>query len=210
MTDDRKRVAICSRNRGFILALGALFEDADLHFGEAPAQRDLPADVLIWHVEGEVPTRELAPIAASTPTLVVGEDDQLLEAVDAGVRGFLPKESSLNQVRAAALTIVGGGSVVPPELLGTLLRHIVDQRRDAVDAKQQLRDLTERELQVFELAAAGARKEEIGRRLFISPGTARTHLQRVYRKLGIHSQAELIALGSKMRGRTEEKDSAID
>ncbi len=60
-----------------------------------------------------------------------------------------------------------------------------------------LQELTDREREVFRLAAEGARKDEIGQRLFISPDTARTHLQRVYRKLGVHSQAELIALAAR-------------
>jgi DNA-binding CsgD family transcriptional regulator len=51
---------------------------------------------------------------------------------------------------------------------------------------------------VFRLASQGARKEEIGATLFISPATARTHLQRLYRKLDVHSQAELIALAVRI------------
>ncbi|HEX6220014.1 MAG TPA: helix-turn-helix transcriptional regulator, partial [Acidimicrobiia bacterium] len=88
-----------------------------------------------------------------------------------------------------------GGGVVPPDLLGRLLRHLVDRRRSLV-APPGFADLTPREKEVFRLAARGARKEEIGETLFISPATARTHLQRVYEKLGIHSQSELIALAS--------------
>jgi DNA-binding CsgD family transcriptional regulator len=208
VANDRKRVTVCAESKGFRYALGAIFADADLSLRKWPPAETRSSDVLIWHFEDRIPTRELAPVAAATPTLVVGDESYLLQAVDAGVRGFLPKGTPLDEVRDAALTIAGGGAVVPPDLLGTLLRHIVEQRREVEQFSDRLAELTERELQVFELAAAGARKGEIGQRLFISAGTARTHLQRVYRKLGIHSQAELIALGSRInaRGRTMKGD----
>jgi DNA-binding CsgD family transcriptional regulator len=93
--------------------------------------------------------------------------------------------------------------VVPPDLLGSVLHHLVERRRRS-RPPVDLSSLTNRETEVFELAAEGLRKEEIAERLYISPATARTHLQRVYRKLSIHSQAELMTLA--VHGGREEKD----
>lgn len=152
-------------------------------------------NALVYRVDGTFEDGELARIASAVPTVVLGEDEHLVPAVDANCRGFLPRIASLEEIADAVDTVLDGGGVVPPDLLGTLLRHLVDRRRSPV-APPGFADLTPREKEVFTLAARGARKEEIGEHLFISPATARTHLQRVYEKLGVHSQAELIALAS--------------
>lgn len=162
------------------------------------------SDALVFRVDGQFDEGALAPIALTVPTIVLGEREHLVPAVDSNCRGFLLRETPLEEIASAVETILDGGAVVPPDLLGTLLRHLVDRRR--LEATPPGFDqLTSREKEVFGLAAQGARKEEIGESLFISPATARTHLQRVYRKLGVHSQAELIALASRTRDSIREE-----
>jgi DNA-binding CsgD family transcriptional regulator len=53
--------------------------------------------------------------------------------------------------------------------------------------------LTERELDVLALVAQGLTNRQIGRRLFISPGTVRTHLEHIYDKLGVRSRAGAVS-----------------
>lgn len=206
MANVRKHVTLYGRNDGFKHALAALLTDMTVSLEERPSYDRNTADVVVWDCDERTSTADLARVAVSVPTLVVSDQARLLDAVDAGARGFLPRGTPLDEMRKAVQTIMSGGAVVPPELLGTLLRHIVKQRRQTDEMTEQLHSLTERELQVFELAATGARKDEIGERLFISSATARTHLQRVYRKLGIHSQAELIALRNTMEAQPEVVD----
>jgi DNA-binding NarL/FixJ family response regulator len=158
---------------------------------------DPNTDLLVWRLDGEIMPDRLAAVALRVPTLVLAEESQLIPAVDAGCRGFLTESASLDEIRVAVETILEGGAVVPPDLLGTLLHHVVQRRRERRHV-EALRDLTDREREVFQLAAEGLRKDEIGERLYMSPATARTHLQRIYRKLGVHSQSELMALGIRM------------
>jgi DNA-binding NarL/FixJ family response regulator len=192
---DRNHVTLCGENDGFNHALAALLADMEVSIETQPSP-DADTDVLVWYVNDVFPRKELGSIAREIPTLVVTDQTNLLDAVDLGVRGFLPTGAPLDEVRDAVQVIIKGGAVVPPELLGALLRHIVTQNRQADHVSERIQGLTERELQVYELAATGARKDEIGERLFISSATARTHLERVYRKLGVHSQAELIAMNN--------------
>lgn len=196
MEDHRKHVTICTENDAFGGALRILLQDYEVSIVKRLSDVEPGVDALVYRVDSSPLTESLADIAISTPTLVLGEGDLLISSVDANCRGFLPKTTPLDQVEEAVDTIVNGGAVVPPDLLGTLLRHLVDRRRGSVSLPG-LEELTDREREVFRLAAQGARKEEIGEILFISPATARTHLQRVYRKLGVHSQTELVALAAQ-------------
>jgi len=149
----------------------------------------------VWQVDGEFPTQDLQPAAASVLTLVLADESHLVPAVNAGCRGFLPRSASLDEIHGAVDALLSGQAVIPPYLLGTLLRHMVEmRRRDVAHLDSTLSDLTDREREVFWIASQGMRREEIGKRLFMSPATARTHLQRIYKKLGIHSQSELMAL----------------
>ena len=79
-------------------------------------------------------------------------------------------------------------------MLGPLLRHLIERRREAASAADQLVQLTPREREVLALLADGLDQRAIGAALFISPETARTHIQRLLRKLGVHSRAEAVDL----------------
>jgi DNA-binding NarL/FixJ family response regulator len=203
---DRKLVVICSDNDAFNMGLRLMFDGSEVDVSKDPSEIGRPVDVLIWRLDGDVPGDVLRDISELAPTLVLAPTDQLMAALDAGCRGFLNADASLDEIVGAARTVADGGAVIPSDLLGTVLHHLVErrrQRRPHVD----LSSLTDRETEVFDLAAEGLRKEEIAERLYISPATARTHLQRVYRKLGIHSQAELMSLTVKGGGGEEEDTS---
>lgn len=204
---NRKRVAIHTEDTVFGSALRLLLDGHQVDLVSVPVDAHDGTDVLVWHMEGALPEEAVRIVARRVPTLVVGSETEMLRAVDAGCRGFLPNSSSLEEVRDAVTTIADGGAVVHPALLGTLLRHLVERRRHDREKSRALDGLTRREAQVFRLAANGAGKEEIGERLFISPATARTHLQRVYRKLGVHSHAQLMALAMRVGAVEIEEDS---
>ena len=190
-------MTVCSENIAFGRALTILLQDAfDVGVVSRLGDVDKGSDVLVYQVDRDPPVAALASVAAGTPTLVLGDPRFLIPSVDANCRGFLPQSAPLEDIRHAVISLVDGGAVVPPDLLGTVLRHLVDRRR-MTSVSLGLDELTDREREVFWLAARGARKDEIGEALFISPATARTHLQRLYRKLGVHSQAELMALAAE-------------
>lgn len=193
---NRKHVEIVSESDSLGPALRLLMEDYDVTLASAPDASD--PDVLIWHFGVEVDQPALAEVAHDVPTLVLAHEEQLLRAVDAGCRGFLVDSTPLHAISDAVDTIVDGGAVVAPDLLGTLLRHVVDrQRRDATESSA-IESLTGREREVFRIAASGASRSRIAEMLFISSETVRTHLQRVYNKLGLHSQAELMSFAVRV------------
>jgi DNA-binding NarL/FixJ family response regulator len=151
--------------------------------------------VTVAHFSERVDPALVRALAERMAVVVMGPDREpdLVEAMDAGAAGYLLSDASVSEVVAAIRSVDQGTAVVPPLMLGNLLRHVVDRHRRLQAATAMLDELTPRERDVLELAARGAKRDEIAAILFISPATARTHLQRIMAKLGVHSQAELVA-----------------
>jgi DNA-binding NarL/FixJ family response regulator len=200
-------VIVCSDDEVFSRALGHALHDFEVESVDETKLGELEANALVWKVNGVVPP-DVAEVAARVPTLLLAQDRHLLAAVDAGCRGFLPIDAGLDDIRSAVVTISSGGAVIPPSMLGSLLRHLVQRRRVSREFEESLSSLTPRERDVYQLAARGLGREEIGTALFISPDTVRTHLQRIYAKLGVHSQVELAALSAQISGSEAEASGA--
>jgi DNA-binding NarL/FixJ family response regulator len=131
------------------------------------------------------------------------DEDTLLEAVEAGAEGFLTKSAPLSELVGTIRSVMRGETVIPPRLLGGLLRRLINHRILQDKARRQLDQLTRREKQVLALLAQGASSEAIAEELVISPQTARTHIQNVLSKLGVHSRLEAAAFITKHRILTE-------
>ncbi len=126
--------------------------------------------------------------------LADSEDDQLLiESLEAGATGFLTKGSPLSELIDAARRVQRGEVLIPPRLLGPLLARLIRRRREQDEAYRQMARLTKREKEILALLADGADNNAIAQALVISPGTARTHVQNVLGKLGVHSRLEAAA-----------------
>src|SRR5262249_32898686 len=105
----------------------------------------------------------------------------LAEALAAGVRGFVLKESPLADLVQALERVVAGESYVDPVLAGSVV------------SGRMRGPLTQREREVLTLLADGLPNEEIGRRLDISPETVRTHVRNAMAKLGVDTRAQAVA-----------------
>jgi DNA-binding NarL/FixJ family response regulator len=128
--------------------------------------------------------------AASTPQTSVilytayGDRALLTEALDAGARGFVLKEAPLADL-ARAIELVGqGGTYVDPVLASYLASS---------KTTEKLRALTQREREVLRLLADGNSNEEIGKALFISPETVRTHVRKAMSKLDADTRTQAVA-----------------
>jgi DNA-binding NarL/FixJ family response regulator len=109
------------------------------------------------------------------------ERELLAEALDAGARGFVLKAAPLADL-IRAVEMVADGAVYVDPAFGSLL-----MRSDETDR------LTSREREVLRLLADGYANEEIGRRLFISAETVRTHLRKAMRKLTADTRTQAVA-----------------
>lgn len=137
---------------------------------------------------------ELKPRPFTLLLELEGDEASLFRAIEAGVDGYATRASGEAVLVEAIRALSRGESVIPPAMLGPLLRYLIQRRREAAAVAEQLVQLTPREREVMSLLANGLDQRAIGEALFISPDTARTHIQRVLRKLGVHSRAEAIEL----------------
>ena len=122
------------------------------------------------------------------------EDEQLLvRALEAGASGYLSKASPMSELIEATRAVHRGDALVPPHMLGALLQRLIHRRRERDEALKRMAGLTRREREVLGLLAQGADNDGIAQHLVISPETARTHIQNVLGKLGVHSRLEAAA-----------------
>ena len=132
------------------------------------------------------------------PKLLVADShpdqDALLDAIEAGADGYSSGASGMQGLADAIDAISRGESVVPPTMLGPLLRGLIERQRVAAQAAERLISLTPREREVLALLVDGLDQRSIAEVLVISPETVRTHLQRLLRKLEVRSRAEAVTL----------------
>jgi len=124
------------------------------------------------------------------------------KAINAGVHGYVVKQSRPEILLQAILRVAGGGNFLDPELSESLYQLLLDPTcGDAAGGSASngaYSSLTPREQEIFRFLAEGLRPEQIGTRLFISKKTAENHRFRLMQKLGFSSIAELVAYASEL------------
>jgi DNA-binding NarL/FixJ family response regulator len=131
-----------------------------------------------------------------TRVVFVGDDADRsfpVEALQAGASGYLTNNCALDDLVHAVRAVVNGQTYVAPHVVSALVEHIVRSGRERHDSLRLLAKLTSREREVLALLSAGGDNESIANDLFISTQTARTHVQNVLTKLGLHSRRDATA-----------------
>jgi DNA-binding NarL/FixJ family response regulator len=150
-------------------------------------------DIRMPRLSGVEVARRAARASPETAVILYsgyGDKALLLEALDAGARGFVLKEAPLVDLHRAIEIVAEGGTYVDPVLAGALAIS---------EATSKLRSLTQRERDVLRLLADGQSNEEIGKALFISPETVRTHVRKAMAKLEADTRTEAVAKALRQR-----------
>lgn len=111
-------------------------------------------------------------------------------ALDIGVHGYLLKDASKSEW-VAALTAVEKGKVYLSKYLKTNVAPLFEELIDIVDF-QQIAALSEQEKKIIRLTAQGLTEQEMADNLFISKHTVHTHKKNIFRKLHLHTNADLV------------------
>jgi two-component system nitrate/nitrite response regulator NarL len=108
-------------------------------------------------------------------------------AVQAGAGGYISKDNDAETICEAIAAVAGGQMVLAPEVQEAIGEEIRLRTGDAP------RSLSEREREILGMTAEGKSAAEIADRLYLSPATVKTHLQRTYQKLGVSDRAAAVA-----------------
>jgi DNA-binding NarL/FixJ family response regulator len=152
-------------------------------------------DVVSEHHDGVAVLSELRRAVPRTAVLVLSAalDAPLLsDVMSAGAAGFLSFQADVTEVVDAVSAAAQGQVVLSGRRLEALVRHLSARGAAGPPCGPGGR-LTDREAEVLRLLASGTSTVEIARRMFISAHTARTHVQHVLMKLGVHSRLEAAA-----------------
>ena len=118
------------------------------------------------------------------------DEAYVIQAVRAGARGYLLKDSAGADLIGAISAVAAGKSFFSPPIARVVLddyaRRLADQGMDRYDS------LSEREREVFQLVAEGRSTKEVAEMLSVSPTTIETHRAHILQKLDIHNTAELV------------------
>jgi DNA-binding NarL/FixJ family response regulator len=127
------------------------------------------------------PERMVVMLTGST------DDRLLLAAIEAGCSGFLTKDRAASEVAETVRVAAAGEALITPAMLARLLPRIGRTERSLGS------DLTEREVEVLRLLAAGYANRAVAGELYLSVNTVRNYVQSILVKLGAHSKLEAVA-----------------
>jgi DNA-binding NarL/FixJ family response regulator len=117
-------------------------------------------------------------------------DADVVRAVDAGAIGYLLKDSTPDEIFGAVRGAVAGRSVLSPAVASRLVQQM--QRPQEA--------LTARESELLSLLAEGMTNRELGKALFISEATVKTHLGHIYAKLGVDNRSAAVSVALRRDG----------
>ncbi len=167
--------------------------------------RRLDPDVVLMDVQmpvmnGIEATREIVALgrADSSRVLILTTfdlDEYVYEALRAGASGFLLKRTPAEDLVAGIHVVAAGEALLAPSVTQRLIetfrqRPAAARSRDA----SELDDLTGREREVLGLVARGMANKEIAARLYVSEGTVKTHVKRIFAKLGLHDRTQAVII----------------
>ena len=151
-------------------------------------------DVAMPELNGIEATRQIVKRIEGAKVLVLsmhGDDVYVRQALKAGARGYLLKDSEdLDLIKAVKAIRAGGSFFSPPVSKVVLSGYLGD--KDGGDAEDGVARLTDREREVLQLIAEGKTNKEVAHALSVSVNTVETHRKHIMEKLDLHNTAELV------------------
>jgi DNA-binding NarL/FixJ family response regulator len=137
---------------------------------------------------------ERRPECAVMVVTVFGDEEHVVSAIEAGASGYLLKDSDPEDFLAAVRDLLDGGSPVSP----MVARLVLDRLRKPLDRSRpkgtgdDAVELSDRETEILTLVAKGFSFGDICDLLSITNNTVKTHVNRIYRKLAVHSRGQAV------------------
>jgi DNA-binding NarL/FixJ family response regulator len=137
---------------------------------------------------------KLRPDCDALVVTVFGDDQHVVEAIEAGATGYILKDSPPGELARCIRELRAGGSPISPSIARRLLARMRGPARPDATPGQAPEGgpLTEREAEILRLVAKGLSFAEVGGTLEISAHTVVAHVKKIYRKLSVHSRGEAV------------------
>ena len=162
------------------------------------AKRERPdvvlMDLRMPGMDGAEATRQIRDALPDARVLVLttyADDESLFPALEAGARGYLTKDASAEEIEQAIRALAAGRTHLDPAIQQRLVAAVLDAR-PAARRGALPDDLTPREAEVLTLIAAGLSNAEIAASLVVSNATVKTHVNRIFSKIGARDRAQAV------------------
>ncbi len=147
-------------------------------------------------LDGIEATRRIAEGGRAPRVLILTTfdlDEYVFEGLRAGASGFLLKDAGADELMHAVRVIAAGEALLSPSITRRLIEDYT-RRPPLAERPDALGELTPRELEVLRLIARGLSNAEITRTLVVGDATVKTHISRIFAKLGLHDRAQAVVL----------------
>jgi len=154
-------------------------------------------DIRMPGLDGIETTRRLLERKAAPRILILTTfdlDEYVYEAMKAGASGFLLKNVPPAKLVDAVRTVADGDALLAPAITRRMIERFVQRAPVGAGRPAQLAELTERELDVLRLIARGLSNAEIGKALFLSEATIKSHVNRILSKLDLRDRTQATVL----------------
>jgi DNA-binding NarL/FixJ family response regulator len=123
-------------------------------------------------------------------------DEYVLAALRSGASGFLGKSVEPEELLDAIRVVAGGDALLSPRATRSLIARFLSQPQDGAPdlRRESLEVLTDREREIVAMVALGLSNQDIAGRLYLSPLTVKTHVNRAMAKLDVRDRAQLVVI----------------
>ena len=152
-------------------------------------------DIRMPGLDGLEATRRILAANDTARILILttfGLDEYVYEALRDGASGFVLKDDPPEQLISAVRTVAGGNALLSPAITKRVIKQFTRIPRPV--PPKELSELTAREQDILRLIATGLSNAEIGRRLYISETTVKTHVTHILQKLGLRDRVQAVVL----------------
>ncbi len=157
-------------------------------------------DIQMPNVGGVEATKTIRSILPQTQVIILttfDNDEYLLAGLRAGACGYLLKDMPSEQLAGAIRSAAQGQSPIGPEMARKLV-NLVTHSPIISSPATAASELSEREIEVLQLIAAGLSNKEIAEKLFIAEGTAKNHVSNILGKLEARDRAQAVARAKEL------------
>ena len=154
-------------------------------------------DVRMPELNGLDAAREILARDSGTRVLMLTTfdiDDYVYAALRAGASGFLLKDAPADELVRAVRVVAAGDALLAPSITRRMIADLVSRHAAPRRSADELGRLTPRETEVLELLARGISNAEIAAVLFVSEETVKTHVGKVFSKLGLRDRAQAVVM----------------